>query len=56
MFEDDRSKVYHHLMTTARDVERGQDPQNIPWDRLEVSRSKYRVETAWKSHLLPSHI
>ncbi|CAK0787530.1 hypothetical protein CVIRNUC_010750 [Coccomyxa viridis] len=42
MFEDDRSKVYHHLVTTARDVERGQDPQNIPWDRLEVSRSKYR--------------
>ena len=50
MFEDDRSKVYHHLVTTARDVERGQDPQNIPWDRLEVSRSKYRVEPAFRSY------
>ena len=50
MFEDDRSKLYHHLVTTARDVERGQDPQNIPWDRLEVSRSKYRVEPALRSH------
>ena len=50
MFEEDRSEVYRHLVTTARDVERGQDPQNIPWDRLEVSRSKYRVGPTFGSY------
>ncbi len=31
------------LITTKYDVEQGLDPQNIPWDRLQVSRQRYRV-------------
>lgn len=31
---------------TAEDVSAGQDPQNIPWHRLQVSRQRYRVSCA----------
>lgn len=32
------------LITTSEQVlVQGLDPQNIPWDRLQVSRQRYRV-------------
>ncbi|KAK9904808.1 hypothetical protein WJX75_002913 [Coccomyxa subellipsoidea] len=30
------------LTTSKEHVEQGSDPQNIPWDRLQVSRQRYR--------------
>ncbi|CAL5224705.1 g7433 [Coccomyxa viridis] len=46
VFEDEEDR---ELLTTAQDVTNGRDPQNIPWDRLQVSRSKYR-ETRMQSY------
>jgi hypothetical protein len=34
---------FRNHVTTAADVRNGRDPQNIAWDRLQVSRDKYRV-------------
>jgi len=43
MFHDDDLAAFRELITTADDVRAGRDIQNIPWDRLNVTRSKYRV-------------